>query len=102
MPTVRLALLTSAALLVLVGIASTGSAEDSSSWPQWRGSQQNGVASGTSYPIEWSEQKGVRWKQPLPGLGGSTPVLAGGNVYVTSGVEGQNTLIAIDANSGQT
>jgi outer membrane protein assembly factor BamB len=76
-------------------------AADKESWPQWRGPLQNGVASGDQYPTAWSDDAGVTWKIEIPGRGGSTPVVSDGTAYVTSGVDGKNTLIAIDVESGK-
>jgi outer membrane protein assembly factor BamB len=74
-------------------------------WPIWRGSQQNGVASGTGYPIQWSEANGVRWKTEIPGAGGSTPIVIDSKIFITSGVAGNsggtNTLFAVDAATGK-
>ena len=55
-------------------------------WPQWRGPLGTGEAPGAKPPVEWSEVKNVRWKTPLPGLGHSTPVIAGDKVFVTTAV----------------
>ncbi|MCA9136001.1 MAG: PQQ-binding-like beta-propeller repeat protein [Planctomycetales bacterium] len=90
-------------LLILIVSASVpiAVAEDASSWPQWRGGQQNGVAAGESYPTVWSEKDGIGWKTTIQGLGGSTPVIAGGKAFLTAGIEGQNRLIAIDVASGE-
>ncbi len=51
-------------------------------WPQWRGPMANGVAPHANPPIEWSEQKNIRWKVPLPGKGHSSPIVFGDRVYV--------------------
>lgn len=40
------------------------------------------------------------WETPLPGRGGSTPVVAHQTAYMTAGVDGNNTLIAIDLKTG--
>jgi len=88
-PTVFLLLLTT----------DTTSAVDS--WPQWRGERQNGVAMEGKLPLNWSQDKGILWQAELPGLGGSTPVISKGTAYVTTGVEGQNQLLAFDLKSGQ-
>ena len=89
--------------LIAALIVSTGtfiSAADVNSWPQWRGEKQNGVAQGNDYPTTWSESSGIKWKTELPGLGGSTPVLAGGKAFLTAGDDGKNNVIAIDINTG--
>lgn len=70
------------------------------SWTQWRGPQQNGVASGETYPSEWNEQRGVAWKSPIPGSGGSTPVVSNNLAFVTSGNQEKNTLLAYNINDG--
>ncbi|QDT02835.1 outer membrane biogenesis protein BamB [Rubripirellula lacrimiformis] len=89
------------ATIVIAGCLDWQSAHADGSWPQWRGSSQNGVAEGTDFPLEWNESDGIAWKTPLPGKGSSTPVVAGQTAYLTSGIEGQNVLMAIDTNSGQ-
>jgi outer membrane protein assembly factor BamB len=54
-------------------------------WPGWRGPRGDGTAEG-SPPTEWSEQKNVRWKAPLRGLGLSSPIVSGARVFVTTAV----------------
>jgi outer membrane protein assembly factor BamB len=76
------------------------SAEDASNWPQWRGAAQNGVAAGSEFPKQWSETSGILWKTELAGLGGSTPVIDGKTAYLTAGIDGNNTLMAVDVESG--
>ncbi|MEM9369125.1 MAG: PQQ-binding-like beta-propeller repeat protein [Planctomycetota bacterium] len=70
-----------------------------STWPQWRGVSQDGVAIAGEYPMRWSEAS-VAFKAPVAGLGGSTPVVAGDRAYLTSGVDGQNTLMALSIEDG--
>lgn len=55
-------------------------------WPQWRGPLGTGAAPAADPPVEWSEQRNVRWKAPLPGKGHSTPVVWGDRIYLTSAV----------------
>ena len=55
-----------------------------SDWPQWRGPQGSGVSSDRPLPVRWSATDGIRWKAPLAGTGISTPVVAGGRIFVTS------------------
>jgi outer membrane protein assembly factor BamB len=54
-------------------------------WTGWRGSRGDGTAEG-SPPIEWSEEKNVRWKAALPGTGLSSPIVWGDQVFVTTAV----------------
>lgn len=52
-------------------------------WPQFRGSDGQGVATEAKPPLEWSDTKNVRWKAELPGPGASSPIQHGGKVFVT-------------------
>ena len=62
-------------------------------WPQWRGPDGNGVAAPGRYPVSFSATKDVLWKAPLPGKGGSTPIVWEDRIALTSGVgEGTNGL----------
>ena len=65
-------------------------------WPNWRGPNQDGVASGKNYPTEWSVEKNVAWKVELPGKGSSTPAVWGDRIFVTSAADGKNALLAFD------
>ena len=56
------------------------------SWPQWRGPLASGVAPSANPPTEWSENKNVRWKIPLPGKGHSTPIIWGDRVFLTTAI----------------
>ena len=77
-------LVTAAVAIAL--ISATAAAAAAPEWPQWRGPLGTGVAPGAKPPLEWSEDKNVRWKTPLPGLGHSTPVIAGDKIFVTTAV----------------
>lgn len=61
-------------------------ASAASHWPQWRGPLSTGVAPHANPPTEWSEDKNVRWKTPLPGMGHSTPIIWGDRIFVTTAV----------------
>ncbi len=58
-----------------------------SNWPQFRGPDATGVASGTP-PVEWNGETGknVLWKTEIPGLGHSSPIIWGDKIFVTSAV----------------
>ncbi len=55
-------------------------------WPQWRGPLGTGVAPRAEPPLEWSEEKNVRWKVAVPGLGHSTPIIWGERIFLTTAV----------------
>lgn len=77
-----LAVVRTLGLIAIAGyLPSVGRGED---WPQWRGSQLNGVSGSTGVAQEWSPEENIAWRQPLPGPAGSTPIVAASHVYVTS------------------
>jgi outer membrane protein assembly factor BamB len=53
-------------------------------WPQWRGPAGVGVSGERDLPERWSAGENVAWRARLPGAGVSSPVVAGGQVFVTS------------------
>jgi outer membrane protein assembly factor BamB len=70
-------------ILILLAVAS-GAAVRASDWPQWRGPRGIGVSDERKLPERWSATENVVWKSAIAGAGISTPVVAGGRVYVTS------------------
>jgi len=56
-------------------------------WPQWRGPDATGVAPNGNPPLEWSEDKNIRWKIQVPGKGLSSPVIWGNMVFMLTAVE---------------
>lgn len=57
-------------------------------WPEFRGPTGQGTATAVGLPVEWSPQTNVVWKQPVPGAGWSSPVIAGGRIFLTTGITG--------------
>lgn len=68
-------------------------------WTQFRGPNGSGVDSAGGYPVEFSPSKNVVWKKAIP-YGQSSPVVAGGRVYLTSGEGARRLTICIDAKTG--
>lgn len=56
-------------------------------WPSFRGPLHTGVAPGADPPLTWSEEKNVRWKVELEGVGHASPVVWGNRIYVLSAVK---------------
>ncbi len=78
---------------ILAAIILATAAACAQNWPQWRGPDGNGVAAPGQYPATFSATNDTRWKAPLPGKGGSTPIVWGDRMFLTSGVgEGTNGL----------
>ena len=57
-------------------------------WPQWRGPTLNSVSEEANLPDACSRDRGMLWRTALPGPAGSSPVVWGDQVFVTS-VEGR-------------
>ena len=53
-------------------------------WMQFRGPTGLGLTDESGLPTEWGSGKNVVWKTALPGPGGSSPVVVGNRVYLTS------------------
>ena len=65
-------------------------------WPQWRGPDGNSIAAPGEYPVEFSNEANVIWKQKLPGVGSSTPAVWEDRIFVTCGVGGEDGVLAFD------
>jgi outer membrane protein assembly factor BamB len=87
------------ALLVLLGAGVH--AED---WPQFRGPTGQGHSSERGLPLDWSESRNVKWKTSVPGRGWSSPVVAGGRVWLTTSVKANGAslrAVAYDVETGR-
>lgn len=85
--------------LALLAVFATA-AHAESPWPHWRGPHQNGTAAGTA-PTNWGRDRNVRWRTPLPGPAGSTPVVADGRLFLTTLDGADLKLLIVDAGSGK-
>jgi outer membrane protein assembly factor BamB len=79
--------------LCLSGMCQASLAEN---WPQWRGPLGTGVAADGEYPVKFSEENGVAWKAELPGRGTSTPAVWGERIFLTCGIDGQDSVVCYD------
>ncbi len=78
-------------------------------WPEFRGPRGDGHAAApgdtrlVGLPLHWSETNNVRWKTEIPFRGWSTPVVLGGQVWVTTATEDGHDFYAIglDAETGK-
>ena len=67
--------------LLFVLVALPAAAEE---WPQFRGPSGQGHSTERGLPLEWSESRNLVWKTPVAGTGWSSPVVSGGQVWLTS------------------
>jgi outer membrane protein assembly factor BamB len=81
-------------LLLLLNASEISAAHE---WPEFRGPTGQGHAAGKNLPLEWSATKNVVWKQSVPGSGWSSPVIAGGRIFLTTGVTTSDQKAALHA-----
>ncbi len=94
-------------LLTLVSLV-LGGPRAQADWPEFRGPWGDGHASApgdtkpVGLPLHWSETNNVRWKTEIPYRGWSTPVVMGGQVWLTTAtLEGHDFFaIGVDAETG--
>ncbi|HZO85210.1 MAG TPA: serine/threonine protein kinase, partial [Verrucomicrobiae bacterium] len=65
-------------------------------WPEFRGPTGQGLSTATNLPTVWSPTTNVVWKQAVPGLGWSSPVISEERVFLTTAVE-KGDLISLQA-----
>src|SRR5262245_53593974 len=64
-------------------------------WPQFRGPDGEGHASQQGLPLTWSETENITWKVPVPGLGWSSPVIHGRQIWLTTALDEGRSLRAV-------
>ena len=70
------------AAFTFLPVAST--APGNVNWPQFRGVGSLGVAEDPNLPDKWSTTENVAWKTEIPGVGWSSPIVWGDNIFLTS------------------
>jgi outer membrane protein assembly factor BamB len=53
-------------------------------WPGFRGPLSNPSAANPRLPRTWSTTSNIEWATPIPGLGWSSPIVAGRHVFLTT------------------
>src|SRR5262249_10862996 len=73
-----------------------------SEWPRFRGPNGDGVTPAANIPVEFTD-KDFNWKVPIPGVGHSSPVVWGGQIFLTSGdrATGRRIVLGVDARDGK-
>ncbi|UUO07534.1 PQQ-binding-like beta-propeller repeat protein [Blastopirellula sp. J2-11] len=72
-------------------------------WSRFRGPNGSGLAAAVDLKLPYSEADDLCWKTSLPGVGNSSPVLWGDNVFLLSGEKDGSFVYAIclNAKSGE-
>ncbi len=90
-----------AATLALVFFVIAPASEFEKYWPQWRGPSATGVAPNANPPLQWSEEKNIRWKIEIPGQGLSSPIVWGDRVFVTTAIPTAKNIAPASEGSGR-
>lgn len=72
-------------------------------WPQFRGPRGDGTSTSTGLPLNWSEQRNVKWKTAIHGRAWSSPVIWGDQIWLTTATENGRELsvLCVDRDSGR-
>jgi outer membrane protein assembly factor BamB len=91
--------LAAVALLVCVGqtFPEEGKTAD---WSQWRGPNRDGVVHGVKVPTKWPKALKEEWKVTV-GEGNSSPVVAGGKVYIFTREKDDEVARCLDVVTGK-
>lgn len=80
--------------LLTVVFALTATLATADNWPNWRGPNHSGSATGGQYPADLADPANLAWKLTLPGKGCSTPIVWNNKIYITGPKKGQDTVTA--------
>ena len=89
-----------ALLLAVSGLAPAIAQRANTDWPQWRGTNRDGVAAFSS-PAAWPEKLTMKWKVDV-GIGYAAPITVGDRVYAFSRQNEDEVMRALDAATGKT
>ncbi len=85
-----------ASCVVLIGaVAAFGQ-----DWPQWRGPNRDGKASGFTAPKSWPKALNQKWKTTV-GLGDATPALVGDKLYAFTRQGDDEVVLCLSAADGK-
>lgn len=87
-------------LVLLLALAPAPPAASPADWPQWRGPNRDGRASGFTPPQTWPKTLREQWKVTV-GVGHSSPLLVGDRLYVFARAGEEEVLMGLDATSGK-
>jgi outer membrane protein assembly factor BamB len=92
-------------LCALPFLLSLGAPAAGQEWPEFRGPTGQGHSVEAGLPLDWSESRNIVWKTPVAGRGWSSPVVAGGRVWITTATEERGTAslraLAFDSQTGR-
>ncbi len=86
--------------VVVLGAVLVQAQAPTQDWPQWRGPRRDAIASSFKAPASWPQTLTEKWKVEV-GLGYATPILVGNRVFAFSRRGENETLTALDAETGK-
>lgn len=69
-------------------------------WPQWRGPNRDGKATGFAAPKTWPQQFTQKWKTTV-GDGDASPAVLGDKLYAFARQEGKEVILCLDSSNGK-
>ncbi len=67
-------------ILALVSFSCTNN------WPRFLGPDNNMIVEGNKHPLEWGNDKNIKWEVPLNGKGWCSPIIWGDRIYITEAI----------------
>ncbi len=88
-------------MVMVVLLALTGVNSKAQDWPQWRGSDRDGIVKKTGLNLDWSENKPpLSWVFRQAGAGYSSPSIVGTTLYCQGAADGSDFAFALDTKTG--
>jgi outer membrane protein assembly factor BamB len=100
MPFVSRTRLTAAVFAVAMCFLAIGHPAPAGDWPNWRGSNHDGISSETGFKTTWAEPPKVLWTYPT-GSAFSSFAVVGNRAYTCGTKAKQQTLFCLDADTGK-
>jgi outer membrane protein assembly factor BamB len=86
--------------LALLAASHPAAQSASLDYPEWRGQNRDGSASGFIEPAVWPDRLTLKWRVEV-GEGYATPLIVNSTVYAFVRRQGDELLLALDADSGR-
>ncbi len=88
-------------LIMVILLIITGMNSEAQDWPQWRGSNRDGVLKKTELNLNWSNDKPpLSWVFRQAGAGYSSPAIVGTILYCQGAADGSDFAFALDTKTG--
>jgi outer membrane protein assembly factor BamB len=86
--------------LLILGALTLTSSSRGADWPQWRGPNRDGVATGSELPAQLPAALHKLWKVEV-GEGQSSPIVVGQRVFILARQGEEEVVLALDASTGK-